>query len=52
VRAGLPTWDAAVDSTLALYEAAMLGRPRPVRPRADAARLTRRLPAWRGTELT
>jgi glycosyltransferase involved in cell wall biosynthesis len=38
VRARLPTWDAAVDRTLALYEAAMLGRPRPIGARAGGAR--------------
>jgi hypothetical protein len=38
VRTRLPTWDAGVDLTLALYEAAMLGRPRPIGARADGAR--------------
>jgi glycosyltransferase involved in cell wall biosynthesis len=28
-RMGLPTWDAVVDETLTLYDAALVGRPRP-----------------------
>jgi glycosyltransferase involved in cell wall biosynthesis len=40
-RTHLPTWDAAVDKTLALYEAAMLGRPRPTGARAGGARSPR-----------
>ena len=36
-RLRLPTWDAVVDMTLALYETAMRGRPRPTGARAGGA---------------
>ncbi len=44
----LPTWDAVVDRTLALYEAAMLGRPRPAGARARGRHAARVLARGRG----
>jgi glycosyltransferase involved in cell wall biosynthesis len=40
-RLRLPTWDAVVDTTLALYEAAMLGRPRSPGARAPGRHAAR-----------
>ena len=47
-RMRLPTWDAVVDKTLALYEAAMLRRPRPTGAPTNSTGAPRALARARG----
>jgi hypothetical protein len=47
-RMRLPTWDAVVDKTLALYEAAVLRRPRPIGAPTDGTGAPRALLRARG----